>query len=227
MRLPTFTLQGIGLPRVIFSIRPSPSSPVEEILALMKNAYQMGIACFDLPSANHLESFRALRKLTEDADLLGFRTSTWRKGSLFWEASSSFRREHCLNPEEEPLPSRADPPFEGRRRLEQQALLPSHSVFRGLHSEEIDRLALDPSRFEKALAVFHPSESPFLFLGGKYADWISGLGRIDLLSKMALKVKEKGFTPSLRLLGEFHSSKSEVDRCGRLCCSDQSQWEPL
>jgi len=71
---------------------------------------------------------------------------------------------------------------------------PAHSadVFT---QKEIDRLVFDPSRFDHAIGLFHPEESPFLFLGGKYADWVSGLGRIDLLKEMALKVRQRGFTP--------------------------------
>jgi hypothetical protein len=64
-----------------------------------------------------------------------------------------------------------------------------------LTQKEIDRIDFDPQRFAKALSLFHPEESPFLFVGGRYGDWLLALGRIDLLKKMMAKAREKGFTP--------------------------------
>jgi hypothetical protein len=59
----------------------------------------------------------------------------------------------------------------------------------------MDRITLDPLRFDKALSLFNPKESPFLLTGEKYGDWLLALGRIDLLHKMVSKVREKGFIP--------------------------------
>ena len=83
-------------------------------------------------------------------------------------------------------------------------LLPSHQTRNILPptfssevftQKEIDRIAFDPLRFEKALSPFDPDESPFLLVGEKYGDWLLALGRIDLLREMVSKVRGKGFIP--------------------------------
>ena len=47
MRLATFTLEGKKLPRIIFSVLPSPTVSLQEVSLLMTKAYQMGITYFD------------------------------------------------------------------------------------------------------------------------------------------------------------------------------------
>jgi hypothetical protein len=64
-----------------------------------------------------------------------------------------------------------------------------------LTQKEIDRIDFDSQRFEKALTLFRPQESPFLLVGGRYGDWLLALGRIDLLKEMMAKAREKGFAP--------------------------------
>ena len=70
MRIPTFVLEGIKLPRVILSIQPSMGSDVQEAVSLMKASYEMGVLCFDLPTKNHLEAFRELKNLVEDESVI-------------------------------------------------------------------------------------------------------------------------------------------------------------
>ncbi len=196
MPLPTFTLEGITLPRVIFSILPSPSTPVEGIVNVMKKAYRMGIACFDLPSPNHLESFRELKRLTEDRDLLGFPHISTEDGVSFlgrpihrFEGSVIATLRKNLFPPELVRHLKASGVWNSALFFPPA---PPSEVFT---QKEIDRFAFDTSRFDRALAPFFTEESSFLILGGRYADWISGLGRIDLLEKMAFKIREKGFIP--------------------------------
>jgi hypothetical protein len=64
-----------------------------------------------------------------------------------------------------------------------------------LTQKDIDRIAFDSSRFDEALSSMKPNESPFLLVGDKYADWLLGLGRFDLLKMMVSRVREKGFIP--------------------------------
>src|SRR3990172_4531434 len=71
MPLATFTLEEKKLPRIILSPRSPSSSGGENLLAIMKKVYAMGVFFFDLPSRKHLESFRELKRLTEDDSLLG------------------------------------------------------------------------------------------------------------------------------------------------------------
>jgi len=71
MRLPTVTLEGKNLSRIILSIKPLPSAGLQEILSLMRKAYEMDAWCFDLPTLRHQRSFKELKNLTEDETLMG------------------------------------------------------------------------------------------------------------------------------------------------------------
>jgi hypothetical protein len=196
MRLPTFTLEKTKLPRIIFSVLPSPQGNLQNISPLMKKAYEMGVSHFDLPSQNHLESFRELRTLTEDEGLLGFCHIGAEQGVSFLG-----RPLHCFEAKVVSTLKKNIFPLELIQGLKTMGVWNSRLFFPAVSSpevftqKELDRLALDSSRFDKALSLFRPEESPFLFLGGKYGDWIMGLGRVDLLKDMARKVREKGFIP--------------------------------
>jgi len=179
MPMPTVLLEGKKLSRIIFSISStSPSS-------LMKKIYGMGITHFDLPSLKHLEPLRELKGLAEDENLMGLCHLEAEEGTSFlgkplhqFEAKvvSTIKKTLSL-----PHSIRNLPPVPFASEV--------------LTQKEIDRIDFDPQRFEKALSLFHPRESPFLLVGGRYGDWLLALGRIDLLKEMMAKVREKGFTP--------------------------------
>jgi len=179
MPMPTVLLDDKKLSRMIFSIRStSPSS-------LMKKIYGMGITHFDLPSSKHLEPFRELKGLTEDENLMGFCHLEAEEGTSFLgkplhqfetKVVSTIKKNLGL-----PHSIRNLPPVPFASEV--------------LTQKEIDRIDFDPQRFETALSLLHPEESPFLLVGGRYGDWLLALGRIDLLKQMMAKVREKGFTP--------------------------------
>ena len=179
MPMPTVLLDDKKLSRIIFSIRStSPSS-------LMKKIYGMGITHFDLPSSKHLEPFRELKGLTEDENLMGFCHLEAEEGTSFLgkplhqfetKVVSTIKKNLGL-----PHSIRNLPPVPFASEV--------------LTQKEIDRIDFDPQRFETALSLLHPEESPFLLVGGRYGDWLLALGRIDLLKQMMAKVREKGFTP--------------------------------
>jgi hypothetical protein len=179
MRLPVTVLGERELSRIIFSIRSTTPSN------LMKKVYGMGIAHFDLPSSKHLEPFRELKGLTEDPTLMGLCHLEAEEGTSFLgrplhqfetKVVSTIKKNLSL-----PQSIRNLPP------------VPVASDV--LTQKEIDRIDFDPQRFEKALSLFHPGDSPFLLVGGRYGDWLLALGRIDLLKEMMAKVREKGFAP--------------------------------
>jgi hypothetical protein len=179
MRLPVTVLGERELSRIIFSIRSTTPSN------LMKKVYGMGIAHFDLPSSKHLESFRELKGLTEDPTLMGLCHLEAEEGTSFLgrplhqfetKVVSTIKKNLSL-----PQSIRNLPPVPV-----------ASDVFT---QKEIDRIDFDPQRFEKALSLFHPGDSPFLLVGGRYGDWLLALGRIDLLKEMMAKVREKGFAP--------------------------------
>jgi hypothetical protein len=185
MEIPTFTLEEKKLPRVILSVRPSPSSSGPDIFTLMKKLYQRETWFFDLPSERHLRSFRELKTLTEDENLMGLCHIPVEEGVSF-----SGKPVHWVESRIISTIKRSVVPSEFRRQL-----FPVDSPSDVFTQKEIDRIAFDTSRFDKALSPFQPDESPFLLMGGKYGDWLLGLGLIDLLKAMVAKVRERGFVP--------------------------------
>ena len=204
MRVPTFILEGRKVPRMIFSVRPSaspstsPSASPQGISLLMEKAYRMGISCFDLPSTDHLKSFRELKNLTEDERLFGLCHVEAEEGvSFLGRPLHRFEGKIVSTLKKNLFPPQLVQHLKAMGAWNSTLFFPSVSSSDVFTQKEMDRLAFDPSRFDKALSPFHPEESPFLFLGGKYGDWILGLGRIDLLQEMALRIRGRGFIPIL------------------------------
>lgn len=148
----------------------------------MKKVYQIGVWCLDLPSEKHLESYKELKTLVEDENLMGL-------CHLGVEEGVSFLGK--------PLHR-----FEAKvvSTIKKNLLLPdsfrnwpsSSEVFT---QREIDRFTFDSARFDRALSRFSNEASPFLLLGEKYGDWLLALGRIDLLQEMVGRVRGEGFIP--------------------------------
>lgn len=185
MRLPTFLLEGRKLPRIILSIQTPSSEKGQKIYLLMKKAYEMGAWCLDLPSANHLESFRQLKRLTMDETLMGLGHLEVETGlSFLGRPLHQYESKIISTIKKDLVPSHLP-----------HHILPSSSTTEVFTQKEIDRISFDPLRFDKALSFFNPQESPFLLVGETYGDWILALGRIDLLHAMVLQVREKGFLP--------------------------------
>ena len=185
MGFPTVILEGKKLPRMIFSIQPPTPKGDQEISSLMKKTYEMGACCFDLPTARHLESLKELRELTNDETLMGFSHLDAELGvSFLGKPIHQFESKVISTIRKDLLPSHM-----ARNILPPS---PSSEVFT---QKEIDRIAFDPFRFNKALSLFDPKESPFLLVGEKYGDWLLALGRIDLLHGMVSGVRRRGFIP--------------------------------
>ena len=181
MRMPTAYLEGEKLPRVIFSIK---ASGHQEILALMKKAYEMGAWSFDLPSSKHLESFKELKHFTDDETLIGLGHLDAEEGaSFFGRPLHQFESKVVSTIKRNIIPPQIHHLFSGPKTSE---------IFT---QKETDRISFDTLRFEKALSRFDPQLSPFLLLGEKYSDWLLALGRIDLLKEMVEKVRGKSFIP--------------------------------
>jgi len=185
MRLPTVLLEGKKLPRMIFSIQAPASHEDQGINSLMEKMYEMGVWCFDLPSAKHLESFRELKHLTTDQTLTGLCHLEVETGvSFLGKPLHRFEPKLISTIRKDLIPSHLA-----------RSILPPSSSSEVFTQKEIDRITSDPVRFEKALSFFDPEESPFLLVGETYGDWLLALGRIDLLHEMVSKVREKGFIP--------------------------------
>jgi hypothetical protein len=148
----------------------------------MRKLYEMDAWCFDLPSSKHLESFKELRRLTDDDGLIGFCHLAVEEGVSFFG---------------KPLHR-----FESKVISTIKRNLGSSGFFRDSPSssdvftqKEIDRISLDSLRLDQALSAFTPEDSPFLVMGERYGDWLLALGLIDLLKEMVSRVREKGFIP--------------------------------
>jgi len=179
MRLPTVLLNGKKLPRIIFSISPANG------FGLMKKVYAMGITHFDLPSLRHLVRFRELKRWAEDENLVGLCHLEAEEGISFLGKPLHRFETKVIST----IKKNLDLPHSVRNLSHVPV---ASEVFT---QKEIDRMAFDSQRFEKALSLFNPRESPFLFLGERYGDWLLALGRIDLLKQMIARVREKGFAP--------------------------------
>ena len=107
MRFPTVILEGKHLPRLILLHKPPPSSQgLREISALMRKAYEMDAWCFDLPTTKHHQSFKELRALTEDEDLIGLPHIEAKEGaSLSGIPLHRVEKKGERNDHEEPFPS--------------------------------------------------------------------------------------------------------------------------
>jgi len=171
--------------RIIFSVHREISATEEEILSLMVKAYEAGAWCFDLPSSKHLKSFNELKRLTDDQDLIGIGHLEAEEGiSFLGKPLHRFESKVISTVKKNIVPPQWIHHF-----------FPDPTPSEVFTQKEIDRISFDPSRFERAVSRFDPQESPFLLIGGKYTDWLLGLGRIDLLRETIARVKERKFIP--------------------------------
>jgi hypothetical protein len=196
IRIPTYVLERRKLPRVIFSPNASSPSDPKAILSLLRSAFELGQWCFDLPSPKHLEPFRELRNLTEEETLIGIGNLGVEEGmTLMGSPLHRFESKVISTVKKNLFPP------ESIRRLKREGLWNARDFFPDPFSpevftqKEIDRVTFDPVRIDRALSVLQVKETPFLKVGGKYGDWLLGLGRTDLIEKMASRVREAGFIP--------------------------------
>lgn len=154
---------------------------------MMEKVYEVGGWCFDLPTAKHLKSFKALRELTRDRLLTGFARLEADSGIfLTGKPLHQFELEIVST-----IVKNIVPPASVKK------IFPGQSFGEILTQKEIDRMTLDRCCFGQALSPFQTDGIPFLIIGGKYGDWLLGLGRGDLLKEMVLETRQKGFIPLL------------------------------
>lgn len=184
MHLPIAVLEKRRVQRIVFSIR-RPSS--RDLSSLMEKTYEMGAWSFDLPTVHHLRSFKALKESTGDQLLTGF-------GHIGVDSGVSLMGKplHQFEPKIISTVVRNIIPPESVKQL-----FPGRSFGEVLTQKEIDRMAFDRSRFTLVLSPFQTDGIPFLIIGGRYGDWLLGLGRVDLLKEMVLEARQQGFIPLL------------------------------
>lgn len=196
MRIPTAILERKKIPRIIFSIRAPVLSDRQKTLSLMKKVYEKGAWCLDLPSVNHLESFKELKSLIDDEILMGMCHLDIEEGvSFFGKPLHQFESKVISTIKKSLFPSELIQKLKRTEAWDRKDPFLTYSSFEVFTQKEIDRITFDPIRLEKALSHFNPEVSPFLIVGGRYADWLLALGRIDLIKEMVLRVRGKGFIP--------------------------------
>lgn len=185
IRAPKVILEGIKIPRIIFSISPSIKMGNQVIFFLMKKIYEMGIWCFDLSTHNHLESFKRLRDLIGDETLIGIGHMGSGTGfSLTGKPLHQFETKIISTMIKNIVPQSLV-----------KKIYPTHQPKDIFTLKEIDRITFDNALFENSLSNLNPKETPFLLVGERYNDWLVGLGRIDLLREMISATRRKGFIP--------------------------------
>jgi hypothetical protein len=196
MRLPTAILERKKIPRIIFSIRAPVLSDRQKTLSLMKKVYEKGAWCLDLPSVNHLESFKELKSLIDDEILMGVCHLEVEEGASFLgKPLHQFELKVISTIKKSLFPSELIQKLKRMGVWDRKDSFLTHSSPEVFTQKEIDRITFDPIRLEKALSYFNPEVSPFLIVGGRYGDWLLALGRIDLIKEMVLRVRGKGFIP--------------------------------
>lgn len=184
MHLPIAILETKKIQRIVFCAGPS-SPSAQSIYPLMEKVYEMGAWSFSLPTVRHLEAFKKLHESTLGAGLLGFGHLEAESGlSLLGKPLHRFESRIVSTVIKNIVPS------DSVRKL--FPVPPSGDV---LTQKEIDRMVFDAARFDQALSLYPPEEVPFLLIGGKYGDWLLGLGRGDLLKEMVSEARRKGFIP--------------------------------
>lgn len=196
MLIPTFVLEGIKLPRIIFSVQPCGGPDIEALLRLMEIGYETGVLCFDLPTKNHLEAFRELRSLVEDETLIGLSHVEVGEGvSLLGKPIRHFEAKVASTIKKNLFPPQLVTKLKKEGLWKSRFFFPTSYSTEVLTQKEIDRIRVDSDRLEKVLSNFRQSETPFLIVGKKYGDWLAALGRVDLLQSIASMIRERGFRP--------------------------------
>ena len=195
MRFPTAILEGKKLPRAIFSARPLSASG-QEIASLMRAVYELGAWCFDLPSSKHLEAFSELKNLTNDETLIGLPHVGAEEGASLWGTPlHRFESKVVATIKKNVFSLDLIQSLKEIGVWDNKLFFPASSSPEVFTQKDIDRIAFDPSRFDKVLSSFTPKTSPFLLIGERYGDWLLGLGRVDLLKQMVAAARQEGFIP--------------------------------
>lgn len=78
----------------------------------------------------------------------------------------------------------------------QSFFVPSRTVH-PLTESQIDSIRMKPEFFERRLEIYRELNVKLVQFGGITADWLVGIGRIDLLGKLLQLVRSRGFIPIL------------------------------
>jgi hypothetical protein len=199
MRFPTVTLEGKKLSRLVLSIKTPPASRgFQEISSLMHKAYQIGAWCFDLPTTGHVHALKELRGLTDDEGLIGIPHVDAADGLSLSGIPLRRAESKVIGTLMKSLfPSDLVKRLKETGAWRSPYFFPTSGSFDVFTQKEIDRIRFDSPRFDKGLAPFQIDLFPLLMVGGKYTDWVLGLGRIDLLRQMIDRMRAKTFVPIL------------------------------
>jgi len=198
IRFPTFLLEGHKLPRVILSVLPSLHSTPQEILTLMRKAYERDVWCFDLPSPRHVQVFGELKNLVGEEPLIGLPHIGAEEGaSLFGIPLHRFEGKIMSTIQRNLFSPDLIRTLKTQGFWKNPAYFPTSNSPEVFTQKEMDRIHCDSSRFDRALSRFQPRTHPFIFIGERYGDWLLALGKSDILKELVSRTKGKGFLPIL------------------------------
>lgn len=75
-------------------------------------------------------------------------------------------------------------------------LEPKHST-RPLTKSQIDSIKIEHEFFKRRLELYRKLDVKLVQFGGGTADWLIGIGRIDILQNLSQLIRSRGFTPLL------------------------------
>ncbi len=164
----------------------------------MRKAYEIGTWCFDLPTAGHVHAFRELRGLTDDEDLIGIPHVDAADGVSLSGIPLRRAESKVIGTLMKSLfPSDLVKRLRETGAWSSPYFFPTSGSFEIFTQKETGRISFDPSRFDRILGSFQINLFPLIMVGGKYTDWLLGLGRIDLLQQMIERTRAKEFVPIL------------------------------
>ncbi len=174
----------------------------EYCLSVMMAAYESGARAFDLSFPENVDLFLELERRVQEAPV-AFGNPTWLQGVSLNGRMLQYSRDRVIKT----LVLRHFPgPISDLVRGD---LAESAPLVFGydesvpiLTDVEIASITLDEQAFRERLRGL--SVARFLMLGGTDADWLSALGRMDIIAQMVRIAKDMGFVPLL--LGHYTST---------------------
>lgn len=180
--------------------RPDGTLDAEKVLEVMKASLSYGVKSFDL-SPPLVNIFRRLRVET-DEEITGLgalqewtcRSFTIR-GIPLENYSEEIKASICSR-----LPQGFLENLEGSKTAKvgfiRSFFVPARKAT-PLSQSQIEKISLEPGFFERRLELYKKLNLKLVQFGGIAADWLVGLGRIDLLEKLLRMIRRNGFAPLL------------------------------
>jgi hypothetical protein len=167
----------------------------EYCYSIMRAVYEAGGKAFDLSFEENTRLFRRLLDETGE-QLLGFGNPTWEQGVLLDGRFLQYERDRIIKTLVERLwPQDIAELVEDSLSKDAVMLFGYDREAEPLSDDEIARIRLDEEILRKRLSIF--KDCQYIFFGGSDADWLTSLGREDVLHDITRVVRDEGYIPIL------------------------------